>query len=231
MAQPLVATGITKRFRVGQADLDVLRGIDVKIDEGELVGLTGASGAGKSTLLQILGGLDRADAGQVRISGQDLGSLSDDDLATFRNRHIGFVFQFHHLLPEFTALENVTMPLLIRGEDQATALDLARVLLDQVGLGDRLEHLPSELSGGEGQRVAVARALVAEPTVVLADEPSGNLDADRSLELYDLIRSLSREFGCSFVVATHDPTLSDRVDRVIQMSDGLVVDPSEHEAV
>ncbi len=167
----------------------------------------------------------------MRISGQDLGSLSDDDLATFRNRHIGFVFQFHHLLPEFTALENVTMPLLIRGEDQATALDLARVLLDQVGLGDRLEHLPSELSGGEGQRVAVARALVAEPTVVLADEPSGNLDADRSLELYDLIRSLSREFGCSFVVATHDPTLSDRVDRVIQMSDGLVVDPSEHEAV
>ncbi len=222
----LEAEGITKRFRVGDTDLDVLKGIDFRVGDGEIVGLTGPSGAGKSTLLQILGGLDAADSGIVQVAGQNLADLSEDELAAFRNRHIGFVFQFHHLLPEFTALENVMMPLLIRGERHESAAEPAERLLSQIGLSERLQHLPSELSGGEGQRVAVARALVTEPTVVLADEPSGNLDVDRSLELYDLIRTLSQKFGSSFVVATHDPTLSDRVDRIVQMADGLIVGQS-----
>ncbi len=219
----LEAEGITKRFRVGDTDLDVLKGIDLSVGRGEIVALTGPSGAGKSTLLQILGGLDSADAGTVRIADQDLKSLSEDELARFRNRHIGFVFQFHHLLPEFTALENVMMPLLIRGERREQAMEPAEKLLAKIGLAGRLDHLPSELSGGEGQRVAIARALVTGPSIVLADEPTGNLDIDRSLELHDLIRSLSRELGCSFVIATHDPTLSDRVDRVVRMADGLIV--------
>jgi lipoprotein-releasing system ATP-binding protein len=220
---PLKAVGITKRFRVGATDLDVLKGIDFEVDPGEVVGLTGASGAGKSTLLQIMGGLDHSDAGEVRVADQLLSTLNEDELALFRNRHIGFVFQFHHLLPEFTALENVMMPLLIRGDERSVASERSGLALNRVGLSDRLDHLPSEMSGGEGQRVAVARALVTEPTIVLADEPTGNLDADRSLELYDLIRSLSADSGCSFVIATHDPTLSDRVDRIVHLADGLVV--------
>jgi lipoprotein-releasing system ATP-binding protein len=219
----LEAKGITKRFRVGETDLDVLKGIDFVVGGGEIVGLTGPSGAGKSTLLQILGGLDRADTGTVRIAGQGLESLTEDELARFRNRHIGFVFQFHHLLPEFTALENVMMPLLIRGERHEQAAESAEKLLAKIGLSARLDHLPSELSGGEGQRVAIARALVTSPSIVLADEPSGNLDVDRSIELHDLIQSLSRGFGISFVIATHDPTLFDRVDRVVRMADGLIV--------
>lgn len=219
----LEARGIRKRFQVGESELEVLKGIDLDVAGGEVVGVTGPSGAGKSTLLQIVGGLDRPDAGSVIVNGQALDGLSEDDLAAFRNRHIGFVFQFHHLLPEFTALENVMMPLLIRGDAQDAAAKRSRSLLESVGLTDRLSHLPSELSGGEGQRVAVARALVTEPSVVLADEPTGNLDADRSIELYGLIRSLSDRFGCSFVIATHDPTLSERVDRVVHIVDGRVV--------
>jgi len=217
------AIGVTKRFNVGENDLQVLKGIDLTVSAGEIVGLTGASGAGKSTFLQIVGGLDIPDEGFVRVDGQNLSELSQDALADFRNRKIGFVFQFHHLLPEFTGLENVAMPLLIRGESQETAYTAAERLLGAVGLSGRRDHLPSELSGGEGQRVAIARALVTEPSVVLADEPTGNLDADRSLEVYDLIRSLSGTFGCSFLVATHDTTLSDRVDRILHMSDGRIV--------
>jgi lipoprotein-releasing system ATP-binding protein len=219
----LEATGIKKRFRVGETDLEVLKGIDFHADEGEIVGLTGPSGAGKSTLLQILGGLDSPDSGSIFVGGQDLQSLTDDERALFRNRRIGFVFQFHHLLPEFTALENVMMPLLIRGETYAVSTAPAQALLDRIGLASRLDHLPSELSGGEGQRVAIARALVGAPSVVLADEPTGNLDADRSLELFEMIQSLSREFKCSFVIATHDPTMSSRADRVVHMADGRVV--------
>ena len=219
----LEATGIKKRFHVGETDLEVLKGIDFHADEGEIVGLTGPSGAGKSTLLQILGGLDSPDSGSIFVGGQDLQSLTDDERALFRNRRIGFVFQFHHLLPEFTALENVMMPLLIRGETHAGAAAPAQALLDRIGLASRLDHLPSELSGGEGQRVAIARALVGSPSVVLADEPTGNLDADRSLELFEMIQSLSREFKCSFVIATHDPTMSSRADRVVHMADGRVV--------
>lgn len=228
MSSPtLEAVGVTKRFRVGEVDLDVLKGIDLAVEKAEIVGLTGASGAGKSTLLQILGGLDRSDAGQVSIAGTSLDTLDDDRLAAFRNRHIGFVFQFHHLLPEFTALENVMMPLLIRGENKPDTASIAGRILERVGLGGRFDHLPSELSGGEGQRVAVARAIVTNPTIVFADEPTGNLDEHRSLALYDLIRELSADVGCSFVVATHDPTLSDRVDRVVHLADGLIVDATE----
>jgi lipoprotein-releasing system ATP-binding protein len=219
----LDAQGIWKRFRVGDTDLEVLKGIDFKADAGEIVGLTGPSGAGKSTFLQILGGLDTPDSGTVQVAGQELTKLSEDELARFRNSQIGFVFQFHHLLPEFTALENVMMPCLIRGESLVSAAQPARELLGKIGMSSRLDHLPSELSGGEGQRVAIARALVSEPSVVLADEPTGNLDVDRSLELYEVIQTLAREFGCSFVIATHDPTLSERADRVVRMADGRIV--------
>ena len=220
----LEATGITKRFRVGDTDLQVLKGIDISVGSGEIVGLTGPAGAGKSTLLHILGGLDRPANGSVKVAGKDLSCLSDDALAGVRNRHIGFVFQFHHLLPEFTAHENVMMPLMIRGASRPESDEAAKVLLERVGLGGRIDHLPSELSGGEAQRVAIARALVTRPSIIYADEPSGNLDADRSLELHVLIRALSREVSCSFLIATHDPTLSDRVDRVVKMTDGLIVD-------
>lgn len=219
----LFAQGISKRFRVGGTDLEVLKSLDIRVQAGEIVGLTGPSGAGKSTFLQILGGLDTPDSGTVEVAGQKLNGLSEDELARFRNRQIGFVFQFHHLLAEFTALENVMMPLLVRGDSQEKAAKPARDLLGRIGMSARLDHLPSELSGGEGQRVAIARALVGEPSIVLADEPTGNLDADRSLELYEVIRSLSRTFGCSFMIATHDPTLSERADRVVRMVDGRIV--------
>ena len=219
----LFAQGISKRFRVGETDLEVLKSLDIQVEVGEIVGLTGPSGAGKSTFLQILGGLDTPDSGTVEVAGRKLNGLSEDELAKFRNHQIGFVFQFHHLLAEFTALENVMMPLLVRGESQEEAAKPARELLGRIGMSSRLDHLPSELSGGEGQRVAIARALVGEPSIVLADEPTGNLDADRSLELYEVIRSLSGAFGCSFVIATHDPTLSERADRVVRMADGRIV--------
>ncbi|MEE2752755.1 MAG: ABC transporter ATP-binding protein [Candidatus Latescibacterota bacterium] len=219
----LFAQGISKRFRVGGTNLEVLKSLDIQVEAGEIVGLTGPSGAGKSTFLQILGGLDTPDSGTVEVAGRKLNGLPEDELAKFRNRQIGFVFQFHHLLAEFTALENVMMPLLVRGESQEEASGPARELLGRIGLSSRLDHLPSELSGGEAQRVAIARALVGSPSIVLADEPTGNLDADRSLELYEVVRSLSGAFGCSFVIATHDPTLSERADRVVRMVDGRIV--------
>ena len=219
----LFAQGISKRFRVGGTNLEVLKSLDIQVEAGEIVGLTGPSGAGKSTFLQILGGLDTPDSGTVEVAGRKLNGLPEDELAKFRNRQIGFVFQFHHLLAEFTALENVMMPLLVRGESQEEASGPARELLGRIGLSSRLDHLPSELSGGEAQRVAIARALVGSPSIVLADEPTGNLDADRSLELYEVIQSLSGAFKCSFVIATHDPTLSERADRVVRMVDGRIV--------
>ena len=214
------ANGLYKRFEVGENAIEVLQGADMKVFAGEMVAIVGPSGVGKSTLLHLLGGLDRPDAGAIQIASANLLELDDRELADFRNRHIGFVFQFHHLLADFTALENVMMPLLIGNVPSEEARSRAEDLLEDVGLRDRMAHLPSELSGGESQRVAFARALVTEPTVILADEPSGNLDAARSEVLHDTMLTLAADRGQTFVIVTHDTTLASRVDRVVRLQDG-----------
>ena len=212
------ASGIRKNYD----SLEVLRGIDLEIEKGEIVAITGASGAGKTTLLQILGTLDRPSAGSVRIDGTVVSDLKEKELSAFRNKHIGFVFQFHQLLPEFTALENVMLPALIGGRSKSDARSRAAELLDFLSLSARAEHKPSELSGGEQQRVAIARALVNSPSVVFADEPSGNLDSHNAEELQSLFISLREHFGQTFVIVTHDLTLANRCDRKIVMRDGLI---------
>lgn len=217
----LKASGIRKVYRSGTQELEVLKGIDLEVREGETMAITGASGVGKSTLLHILGTLDRPTAGRLEITAQDVLSLDDDGLAEFRNLHIGFVFQFHNLLPEFTALENVMMPAWIARRTEA-AEDRSRQLLEQVGLGHRLHHRPGELSGGECQRVAVARALTMSPKLVLADEPSGNLDEEASRRLHDLLRELARTEGQTFLIMTHDRELAKSLDRVGHIDDGYL---------
>ena len=224
--QPIItATAITKTFLTGDAQgstLRVLRGISLTIMPGEIIAVVGASGAGKSTLLHILGTLDRPTSGQVAYDSTDVFALDDESLARFRNRSIGFVFQFHHLLPEFSAIENVAMPALINGERLAKVRDRALSLLDEVGVGNRADSRPSQLSGGEQQRVAVARALMNRPRVVLADEPSGNLDSANADLLHRLIWDLSRKKGQTFVVVTHNETLARRADRIIRIVDGII---------
>ena len=220
----LEARGIRKVYRGGDGTpIEVLAGVDLAVDRGEFVAIVGASGAGKSTLLQLLGALDEPTAGTIILDGVAYGDQTPEQLAELRNRKVGFVFQFHHLLREFTALENVMMPLLISGADQAVARRRATELLGTVGLASRLTHRPSALSGGEQQRVAVARALVAEPLVVLADEPSGNLDYPNSEHLHDLFSTLAREFRTALVVVTHNRLLAGRADRVLTMEHGLLV--------
>jgi len=204
--------------------VDVLKGIDVRIGASEIVSILGASGAGKTTLLQILGSLDRADQGEVYINGTGIHQLSEKQLARFRNQHIGFVFQFHQLLPEFSALENCMLPALIGGEMRKEAEQKAEKLLGFLGLSHRLEHKPAALSGGEKQRVAVARALINDPLVVFADEPSGNLDSRNQEELMGLFVSLRDQFRQTFVIVTHDEHLAEKSDRTILMRDGLIVD-------
>ena len=210
MASLLEATGLFKRYRMADTELEVLRGIDFSVAPGEVVAIVGPSGV-------------RPSAGSVRLNAVDVFSLSDADLARFRNQYIGFVFQFHHLLPDFTAQENVMMPLMIQGQPVEPCRERADELLHRVGLSHRVHHLPAELSGGESQRVAVARALATRPKVVLADEPSGNLDVERSAELHDMMWELVRDQGQAFVIVTHDLSLSERADRVIRMEDGRVV--------
>ncbi len=205
--------------------LEVLRGVDLDVRRGEILSIVGASGAGKTTLLQILGTLDRPDAGTVEYEGTRVSDLTGKALARFRNRNIGFIFQFHQLLPEFTMLENIAMPALIGGEKRATALRRAAELADYLGLADRAGHRPSQLSGGERQRAAVARALVNNPAVILADEPSGSLDSANRRELYDLFFRLRDERRQTFVIVTHDETLASRSDRVIHIADGLITAP------
>ena len=213
---------ITKSF----GSLQVLKGIDLDIAQGEIVSIVGPSGAGKTTLLQIIGTLDRADSGSVIINGTDVSTLGQSALARFRNQHIGFVFQFHQLLPEFTALENVMIPALIAGRSQGEARKRAMELLDFMGLRDRAGHKPAELSGGEKQRVAVARALMNKPAVVLADEPSGSLDSANKAELHALFFRLRDEMGQTFVIVTHDEELARTTDRTIQMRDGKTLPPA-----
>ncbi len=215
------ASGITKSF----GKLQVLKGVDLTIGVGEIVSIVGRSGAGKSTLLHILGTLDHPDRGQVRINGEDAFSLGAKRLAAFRNDHIGFVFQFHHLLPEFTALENVCIPAYIQQKPEAQAIKRAKELLDYLGLSERLEHKPTQLSGGEQQRVAVARALMNQPAVVFADEPSGNLDSGSSRELHELLFRLRDDFGQTFVIVTHNEDLAQMSDRRLEIQDGKILLP------
>ena len=217
------AKGITKSF----GSLQVLKGIDLHIDKGEVVSIVGPSGAGKTTLLQIIGTLDRPDSGSVCVDSIDTTTLSQRALSDFRNRHLGFVFQFHQLLPEFTAIENIMIPAFIGGESRAKAEARAKELLQFMGLADRASHKPAELSGGEKQRIAVARALVNNPAVVLADEPSGSLDTHNKQELHQLFFDLRQRFGQTFVIVTHDEQLATLTDRTIHMRDGLLEIPTQ----
>jgi lipoprotein-releasing system ATP-binding protein len=215
----LQAAGVSKTFRGTGSDIEVLKNVDLAVKKAEVLGIVGASGVGKSTLLHILGSLDEPDTGEVRIAGRLIHGLKGKELDRLRNKVIGFVFQFHFLLPEFTALENVAVPRLIDGEGIVPATNRAKQWLEKVGLGDRLTHKPSELSGGEQQRVAVARALAGDPEVVLADEPTGNLDDDTGEEIHELIRAMSRDEQKTFVVVTHKRGFSRYADRVLQLAD------------
>ncbi len=214
------ATNIHKSFDT----LEVLKGVDISVQKGEIVSIVGPSGAGKTTLLQILGTLDKPNAGQVFLNNTDISKLGENELAAFRNKNIGFIFQFHQLLPEFTALENIMIPALIGGRDKKKTLVRAKELLDYLQLTDRSEHKPSELSGGEKQRVAVARALINQPDIILADEPSGSLDSKNKEELHKLLFDLRDKFGLTIIIVTHDKELAALSDRVITMKDGKVTE-------
>ncbi|GAB1396493.1 MAG TPA: ABC transporter ATP-binding protein [Saprospiraceae bacterium] len=215
----LLAENIKKSY----GTVNVLKGIDVNIEKAEFVTIIGKSGAGKSTLLHILGTLDKADEGKLIIFGEDVTRYSSDKLADFRNRHIGFVFQFHHLLPEFTAYENVIIPAMIARRRETDYRIKAEQLLDYLGLTDRMGHKPGELSGGEQQRVAIARALINDPSIIMADEPTGNLDSTTSAEIHELIARLRKELGVTFIIVTHNIELTELSDRSLKMSDGLII--------
>jgi lipoprotein-releasing system ATP-binding protein len=217
------AKGLVKAYRTATGRLEVLHGLDLTVEQGEMVAIVGASGVGKSTLLHLLGGLDPFDAGTIRIGDALIDQMDDAARVRFRNRHVGFVFQFHHLLPEFTAFENVEMPLRIGGLPPAERQERARALLDRVGLADRTGHRPGALSGGEQQRVAVARALVGRPSLLLADEPTGNLDEATASELQQLIRTMHREHGLTSIIVTHNPVLAALCDRIERLEVGRLV--------
>ncbi len=213
---------VTQNIHKSFGNLEVLKGIDLKIEKGEIVSIVGASGAGKSTLLQIIGTLDKADRGLLKINKTEVNKLADKKLAEFRNKQIGFIFQFHHLLPEFTALENICIPAFIAKKPKKEAETEALKLLHFLNLADRADHKPSELSGGEQQRVAVARALINKPAIVLADEPSGNLDSSAAVDLHQLFFQLRKEFNQTFVIVTHNKELADMSDRILKIKDGII---------
>lgn len=213
-----------KNIHKSYGNLSILKGIDLEVEKGEIVSIVGASGAGKSTLLHILGTLDRPDQGHLTINSQEVNALNEKALSAFRNQHIGFIFQFHHLLPEFSAIENICIPSFIRGDSKLTATKRAYELLDLLGLKDRANHKPTELSGGEQQRVSVARALANNPSIVLADEPSGNLDTENAESLHDLFFELRKEISQTFIVVTHNEELANISDRIIHIKDGIIVE-------
>lgn len=219
----LACEAVCKNYYDGQLNVQVLDNLTLQVDKGQSIGIVGASGSGKSTLLHILGGLDKPTSGRVSLMGQDLSQLSQKQLSRLRNQHLGFVYQFHHLLPEFSALENVMMPLLIGKRPKEQARERALLMLEKVGLKDRVQHRPGELSGGERQRAAIARALVTDPACLLADEPTGNLDRKNALNILDMMMELKQELGTALVVVTHDDEMAARFDRVLNMTDGALL--------
>lgn len=223
MTNPVLdCRGVVRRFNEGASTLVVLNGVDLQVQPAERVAIIGTSGSGKTTLLQIMGGLDEPDEGEVFINGEAMHGTNEAAKGDLRNRNVGFIYQFHHLLPEFTAEENVAMPLMIRRESRAAAIEKARVLLGRVGLGERLHHKPGELSGGERQRAAVARALITKPQLVLADEPTGNLDAGNGAHVLNLMLELNQEMKTSLVIVTHDHSIAARMDRILVLEDGIL---------